>query len=67
MENKQKADIHRPASGCKEQERESNGKDDVWIGDCSVDWEWWVWDRDMYRIVVWTGSGECETGICTEL
>ena len=30
---------------------ERERKEDVWIGDCRV----------------WTGSGECETGICTEL
>ena len=51
MENEQETDGHRPATGWKEQESESEMKEDVWIGDCGV----------------WTESAECETGICTEL
>jgi len=51
MEDKQEADSYRPATGWELEERESDGKKDVWIGESRV----------------WTGSVECETGICTEL
>ena len=50
MEDKQMADSDRPATGWKEEESDSERKENVWIGDCRV----------------WTETAECETGICTE-